>query len=147
MFSVPRFIGGLAAAGLSAIAAMPTAHALGNVGYTDQLCNAFYADPSSPPPNQVMKCARMSCSITPDGSYVRPVGSTFTLLVTCQNPSATTYKWVVSPKSDAGCPMPQLDTANNIQVTSNTPHLCYYEAITGDGNSNNGWTRFGIVWQ
>jgi hypothetical protein len=147
MFSVPRLIGGLAAASLLVVAAMPTAHAAGNVGYTDQLCTAFYADPLSPPPNQVMKCARMSCGITVDGSYVRPVGNTITLVVTCQNPVAATYKWVLSPRSDAGCPTPQPDTLNNIQVVSSAPRTCFYEAVAGDGNSNTGWVRYGVIWQ
>jgi hypothetical protein len=147
MFSVPRFLGGLAAAGLSAVALTSPAHAAGTVGYTDNMCTAFYADPSSPPPNQVMKCARMACSVMPDGSYARPVGNTITLLVTCQNPPAATYKWVLSPRSDPNCPRPAVDTANNIQVVSATPITCYYEVVAGDGNSQTGWVRYGVIWQ
>jgi hypothetical protein len=54
---------------------------------------------------------------------------------------------VLSPRSDAGCPTPQTDTLNNIQVVSSTPRTCFYEAVAGDGNSNTGWVRYGVIWQ
>ncbi len=149
MFSVPRFIGGLAAAGLSALAAMPTAQAAGNVAYTDSLCTAYYTDPLSPPPTQVLKCARMVCSITGVGSYITTVGQQHILTVACQNPPAASYKWVLSPQSPAGCPPPgPSDTGITIQIVSNTPRVCWYEAITHDANNaNTGWVRYGVVWQ
>lgn len=152
MFSVPRFIGGLAAASLMAIAAMPPAQAAGNVGYADSLCTAFYTDPFAPPPNQVLKCAKLVCSVTTDVSFFQPLGSPIRMTVSCRNsPAVLTFKWVKSPQSPATCPSPTspADATSSIAIVSNVGQTCWYEAIATDGANpqNTGWTRYGLKWQ
>lgn len=153
MFSVPRFIGGLAAAGLTAIVAMPSAHAVGNVGYSDQMCQAFYADPNSPPPTQVLRCAKLLCTVSTNVSYIQPVGTPVTMTVTCVNPPpGLTYRWVKSAQNGSTCPpvpAAPADAANNITVASNAAQVCWYEAIATDTANppNTGWVRYGLKWQ
>ena len=152
MFSFPRFLGGLAAAGLTAIVAMPTAEAASTVGYQDPLCISFYTDPLSPRPAQVLKCAKLVCGIATVGSYIQPSGTAITMTVSCTNPPpALTYRWVRSAASPASCPVPQAptDTTSQIVVQSASPQTCWYEAIVTDGATpaNNGWSRYGLKWQ
>ncbi len=156
MFSVPRFIGGLAAAGLSAIVAMPTAQAASTVGYQDPLCTAFYTDPLSAAPAQTLKCAKLVCGVTTDVSYLQPVNGAVHVTVNCTNPvtpTVLTYKWVVSPQSPVGCaatlPGPPADTAQTVTVSSTMAQTCWYEAIATDGANppNTGWLRYGVKWQ
>jgi hypothetical protein len=112
------------------------------------MCTSLFLDPPIGPA-QTLKCARMQCSITTDVSWVQPVGSPVTMLVTCRNPGATTFKWYLSAWSDAGCPAPQApaDTTNNITVVSSGSRTCRYEVVTGDGASNTGWVLYGLRWQ
>jgi hypothetical protein len=145
MFSVPRFIGGLAAAGLSVLAAMPpTVQAAGNVGYTDTACSAFFVDQAT---NQ-LKCARMACQVVPSPAYSVTTGTQVTLTASCQNPIASTYNWIISPRSDPNCPAPTPNNTFGIQVISATPKTCYYEVIMTDGAQppNLGWVRYGVAW-
>jgi hypothetical protein len=145
MFSVPRFLGGLAIAGLSAVAAMPTAQAAGNVGYNDSMCSAFFVDQT----NATLKCARMACAVTPAPAYSVTTNTQVALTASCQNSIVTTYQWIVSPRSDPGCTVPAAQaTTFGIQVISSTPRTCYYEVIMTDDKqpANQGWVRYGVVW-
>jgi hypothetical protein len=146
MFSVSRFLGGLAVVGLSAFGAMPTAQAAGSVGYTDNLCTSFFVDQAT----NTLKCAKMACAVTPAPAYSVTTNTQVTLTASCQNPIAATYLWTVSPRSDPGCTVPAAQaTTFGIQVISSTPRTCYYEVIMTDGaqpTPNMGWVRYGVVW-
>jgi hypothetical protein len=148
MFSIPRFIGGLAVAGLSALVATPTAQAAGSLGYTDSLCNAYYADPPGAPV-QTLRCAKLLCVITTDVAYFQPVNTPIRLTASCVNPPPTlTFKWALSAQSPKTCPSlpaPPGDTATDVTVASPTPQTCWYEVVATHG-ADTGWMRYGVKW-
>jgi hypothetical protein len=152
MFSVSRIVGSVAVVGFTAVVAMPPAQAAGLVGYTDPLCTAFYTDPLSPPPAQVLKCAKLVCGISTNISYLQQPNTAIQMTVSCTNqPPGITFKWVKSPQSPAACPAPPVpaDTTNAITVSSPVAQTCWYEAVVTDTAvpPNTGWARYGLKWQ